>query len=228
MLKWFLQSFPDASTRPDFLVKTDHDVFINIPNLVLHLSAVLASRTLSISDGVTSEESSSSYDESDSSFSEESHSTSPFWYYIGGQLHLDPPLDMDPTSKFYISPEFWFGKTTTKYPNYIAGPCYILSGNIVETLYNATFSVPLFPLEDVYLFGLVALQHLNLTLTNIPVVDTQITKTYKIIRSHVKLQKEISMHPMEPPELMYSVFNSVNEFMIPKEGTFSKKVHLVI
>lgn len=40
MLKWFQSTFPQEKTRPRFLVKTDHDVFNHIPNIVQYLKTV--------------------------------------------------------------------------------------------------------------------------------------------------------------------------------------------
>ncbi|CAG7838405.1 unnamed protein product [Allacma fusca] len=37
MFKWFTTTYPHEGTRPKFLIKVDHDVFLNIPNLVKHL-----------------------------------------------------------------------------------------------------------------------------------------------------------------------------------------------
>jgi hypothetical protein len=37
MFKWFLTTYPHEQSRPTFLIKVDHDVFLNIPNLVHYL-----------------------------------------------------------------------------------------------------------------------------------------------------------------------------------------------
>lgn len=37
MLEWFLQFYKGTEDRPKFLVKTDHDVFVNVPNLLRHM-----------------------------------------------------------------------------------------------------------------------------------------------------------------------------------------------
>jgi hypothetical protein len=91
---------------------------------------------------------------------------------IGGQKYTKPDMDLNPTSKWHLSPKLWLNDTTpyyplmrvgkTIYPDYVGGPCYVLSVNIVPRLYEASFSVPLFPFEDLYLTGLVGHQYLRL------------------------------------------------------------------
>ncbi|CAG7816523.1 unnamed protein product, partial [Allacma fusca] len=40
ILKWFKSTYPLENSRPSFLVKTDHDVFNHVPNIVRHLQGV--------------------------------------------------------------------------------------------------------------------------------------------------------------------------------------------
>ena len=39
ILKWFKNTFPHSEFRPEFLMKMDHDVFLNLPNVVRHLKS---------------------------------------------------------------------------------------------------------------------------------------------------------------------------------------------
>jgi hypothetical protein len=207
MLKWFVQTFENSLTRPDFLVKTDHDVFINVPNLVSHLSAILRER----------KESTGTLDSSS-------------WYYIGGQKYTKPDMDLNPKSKFHISPKFWLNDTTpyylllikyhtgvgkTIYPDYVGGPCYVLSGNIVPRLYEASFSVPLFPFEDLYLTGFVGHQYLKMTVSDIPGFTTRMEEVKQMLEDDNQLRKAIALHPAEPPALISTIYYRTQALMKP-------------
>lgn len=60
-------------------------------------------------------------------------------------------VDRNEISKHYISREEYKPK---KFPDYIGGPAYIISGDILGKLYLATNEVPSIFLEDVYITGL--------------------------------------------------------------------------
>lgn len=55
-------------------------------------------------------------------------------------------------SKWY-TPLFMF---SGKYPNYLSGTAYVISGNLVKKLLNTAIETPYFHLEDVYITGICA------------------------------------------------------------------------
>jgi len=192
ILKWYLQTYPASQSQssPNFLVKTDHDVFINIPNLVAHLTSV-AERTPS--------------------------------NYLGGRVYSNPELDLNPKSKFYFSPQFWLNSSTPMWvlkfkthfrmgksplPDYVAGPCYIMSADVVHLLYQASFRTPMIIFEDAYLTGFVR-NEVNLTLSHISRtrISIKLDKSRQILEDTGKLKKVLALHPAEPPELMLQAFD---------------------
>jgi hypothetical protein len=58
------------------------------------------------------------------------------------------------TGRWGVLPEQW---STSQYPIFIAGPAYVISTDLVEQLYFASYHVPFFWLEDVYATGLLPL-----------------------------------------------------------------------
>nr|XP_022321613.1 beta-1,3-galactosyltransferase 5-like isoform X3 [Crassostrea virginica] len=56
-----------------------------------------------------------------------------------------------PLSKWYLSRDQY---SADVFPDYISGPAYVLSGDILSKLYSATKLVPYIFLEDVYLNGI--------------------------------------------------------------------------
>jgi len=218
MLKWYIQTFGESneSGSPDFLVKTDHDVFINVPNLNLYLLSIVSNAsdlsTFSRASLLPGAESKKVLTSPSSLYSSSKSPETPIslpWYFIGGEVYNDPPIESESYSKFYVDAEFWFGKSISHFPSYAGGPLYVLSGNIIPYVYNAAFSVPLFYFEDAYLLGLVANQHLHLKLTNIPGVYSNTAQSMKAIRNKFKISRMIALHSMEPPVLMHNVFNIV-------------------
>lgn len=59
----------------------------------------------------------------------------------------------DQWSKWY-TPKYMFREG--KYPNYLSGTGYVISGDLVEPLLNAALSTPYFHLEDVFITGICA------------------------------------------------------------------------
>jgi hypothetical protein len=210
LLKWFVKTFLDPSSQPDFLVKTDHDVFVNVPNLVHHLKKVMKNKTATLTDPSSSS-----------------------WYYIGGHVDEEPSVNLSPISKYYVSPKFWlnhsssydllqwkewFGIHEVVYPKFTSGTFYMLSGNIVSKLFEASLTEPLFIFEDVFLTGLVAVKRLNLTLSNVPDIrlETNWIPNFPIIPHNQMgrdiraiLENCITLHAMEPPVSMIRIYQEV-------------------
>lgn len=113
MLKWVSQYCNNAK----YLVKSDTDTFLNVPNLILKLQEVNIGRV------------------------------------ILGKIFWNSEVVRDKWSKYYVSKEIY---PEERYPDYAAGAMYVISTDIVDHLYRASFRVPLFWLEDVYVNGLLA------------------------------------------------------------------------
>ncbi len=100
-----------------FVMKTDDDVFLNLPNLLQVLM------DLSQADGPR--------------------------FAVGHVIDGAKPIT-DRNSK-------WFTPTTLLrrqvYPRYLSGSAYLLSGNIVQDMYNAALSRKTFWLEDIFVTG---------------------------------------------------------------------------
>lgn len=54
--------------------------------------------------------------------------------------------------EFRYAPSYMYDEQY--YPNYLSGAGYVMSMDVAAKLYNASLSIPLFHLEDVYLTGL--------------------------------------------------------------------------
>ena len=57
----------------------------------------------------------------------------------------------DKRSKWYVSREQY---SKDRYPPYISGTAYVMTGDIISALYNSTRHVPLLFIEDVYITGI--------------------------------------------------------------------------
>nr|XP_022287728.1 beta-1,3-galactosyltransferase 5-like isoform X2 [Crassostrea virginica] len=69
---------------------------------------------------------------------------------IGCKVRNSSPFRF-PLSKWYLSRDQY---SADVFPDYISGPAYVLSGDILSKLYSATKLVPYIFLEDVYLNGI--------------------------------------------------------------------------
>ncbi|CAH0551549.1 unnamed protein product [Brassicogethes aeneus] len=59
----------------------------------------------------------------------------------------------DSTNKWYV-PNYLYNKGM--YPDYVSGTAYVFSVDVAEKLLNASFSIPIVHLEDIYLTGICA------------------------------------------------------------------------
>jgi hypothetical protein len=95
------------------------------------------------------------------------------------------------------------GVGKTIYPDYVGWPCY---ARPQWELYEASFSVPLFPFEDLYLTGLVGHQYLNMTMSDIPGITTRMEAVKQMLEADNQLRKAIVLHPAEPPSLISTIY----------------------
>ena len=77
------------------------------------------------------------------------------------------------------------------YPLYLLGAAYVISGSAVSALYDATFRVPLFRLEDVYITGLCA-KEAGISLLNCSHLFFESKRSCRIAR------QAISAHGLKP------------------------------
>lgn len=201
MMKWYNSTYSEENA-PRFLIKTDQDVFINLPNLVSILRNTSYYRNLvSFSSNeqnvstLVPDKINLAYDPSD-----------PETYFIGGKRFENPKVESDPGSKWYIdsSERERMSWAANLYPTYTNGPCYVISGNVVNSIYETSFSVPIYPFEDVYIVGMIAYDRLNLYISNLN--EMWLDKSYiSYIRSRAKLKKMLAIHPVEYPRIMLKI-----------------------
>jgi hypothetical protein len=118
--------------------------------------------------------------------------------------HLSPKFYWlnDTTPHYLLLIKYHMGVGKTSYPDYVGGPCYVLSGNIVPRLYEASFSAPLFPIEDLYLTGLFGHQYLKMTMSDIPAITTRMEEVKQMLDDN-KLRKAIVHYIRPSPPLYY-------------------------
>ncbi|XP_071851851.1 beta-1,3-galactosyltransferase 5-like [Apostichopus japonicus] len=66
---------------------------------------------------------------------------------IIGNKYTDKPPIRDPKNKWYVSKKVF---PYAKYPPYVNGPCYVISGCLTPWLYRESLAVPYLPMEDVF------------------------------------------------------------------------------
>ena len=88
-------------------------------------------------------------------------------FQIGGRVLTGrTPNLRNPFSKWYTPPELWDSKAVA--PPYIGGPFYVIEGSFVREILKASYRVPLYHLEDVFISGMVASQQLHANLYELP------------------------------------------------------------
>lgn len=206
ILKWYNNTYTEANS-PRFFVKTDHDVFINLPNLVAALHNTSYYRNFESLSHSTISQGSIQIDKVNVHF----NPTDPDSYYIGGKRFTTPPIESNPYSKWYIGDEeresmSW---SSDVYPTYTNGPCYIMSGNVVKRIYEASFSVPIYPFEDVYVVGMVAYHKLHLQISDIDEMRLD-ARYFKLLKDRKQTEEMVAMHPVDSPTAMIKLCKRVS------------------
>jgi len=170
MLKWFTNNCPEAK----YLIKTDDEMFLNVPNIVSHINSVPQA-----------------------------------WVnYIGGQLHLNDPVDRNPYSKSFAPYDWWPG---AEYPPYVTGGLTIMSSEVVPILFNASLTVPLYHLEDIFLTGIIGFDKLNLIPSNIPGIESGVPKWIVRLKMAFSLRDlaktSVAFHCPEDPDFIKDLYN---------------------
>lgn len=96
--------------------------------------------------------------------------------------------------------------TADSFPTYAIGAGYIMSGNAVKAIYEASFSVPFHPFEDTYLIGMVATNKLHLEVGNIEHMWFDAHVLDKWVKHDWSWnQKLVALHPVDTPFVMDKV-----------------------
>lgn len=125
-------------------MKSDDDMFINVPNLIHILlggTVPVYVSTISLYDNLSVDVT------SDRNRLKESNDL------LLGFMQCSVRPVADVKSKWY-SPSYMFAGEY--YPDYLSGSSYVMSYNSVQSLYKESLRTPLYHLEDVYLTGIVA------------------------------------------------------------------------
>ncbi|XP_015112319.1 beta-1,3-galactosyltransferase 5 isoform X2 [Diachasma alloeum] len=137
-----------------FLLKTDDDIFINIPRLLSFVEEHEGQRNVI--------------------FGKLAHKWKPF---------------RDEQSKYYISSAQY---KPVLYPDFMTGPAYLLSGDVINKLYESALNQTFFNLEDVFITGMVAPK------LRIDLVHVNEFWNDKISYTFCNVQRVISIHDVEP------------------------------
>ncbi|XP_060808628.1 uncharacterized protein LOC106131756 isoform X2 [Amyelois transitella] len=125
MLKWIKNSC-NESVR--YILKTDDDMYINVPNLVMNLRNRSEEFDEKVAKGYKGKE----------------------YLLIGDLIHGAKPV-LDSHNKWY-SPRYMFGGRV--YPRYVSGTGYVLSAPAAHALYEAALTTHFFHLEDIFITGM--------------------------------------------------------------------------
>ena len=129
--------------------------------------------------------------------------------YMGGALHVRATVTRRKSSKFFVPRDLWPDR---HYPPYLSGPCYILSTDLVHQVFLASFKVPLFHLEDVYITGMVANQTLGVKLAGLP-ADVMVEKASilsRAIQFRTNVWKAIAYHGVVDGGMMKHLYRVAN------------------
>ena len=83
-------------------------------------------------------------------------------YALIGSVMETIPI-RDPQSKYYLPPNLY---PLNKFPKFLHGTGYILTGSLAVPLYNCALRTPFINLEDVFITGLCGTTQLGLRLTH--------------------------------------------------------------
>ncbi|XP_071484457.1 beta-1,3-galactosyltransferase 1-like [Diadema antillarum] len=73
--------------------------------------------------------------------------SSPRVNFITGFVHKDPGVDRNSRSKFFLTSEYY---PESKFPDYFKGMGYIMSSDLMESIYQVALTQHFFPFEDVF------------------------------------------------------------------------------
>lgn len=160
LLKWV----NDSCQHVHYVMKTDDDMFVNLPNLVKFLKNNTQNQLL-----------------------------------VGCVISGAVPIK-DWHSKWYV-PDNIYSEYT--YPNYLSGTGYVMSNDIITTLYKTALNTPFFYLEDIFITGICARK------AGIKPKNNNGFKFYKRKNDPCTFRNIITSHKMLPSEL-YEIWKKIN------------------
>lgn len=151
-LEWVDTYCPKAS----FILKTDDDMFINVPKLLM--------------------------------FIEKHHKDTKVIY---GRLAKKWKPIRNKKSKYYVSPHQYFPPV---FPQFTTGPAYLMTSDVVHSLYAKALNQTYLKLEDVFTTGIVA------QLVNVKRVHVNEFLNRRIAFNPCNIRKAISVHMVKSNE----------------------------
>ncbi|KAG4070258.1 hypothetical protein HA402_009821 [Bradysia odoriphaga] len=151
-LEWVDTYCPKAS----FILKTDDDMFINVPKLLM--------------------------------FIEKHHKDTKVIY---GRLAKKWKPIRNKKSKYYVSPHQYFPPV---FPQFTTGPAYLMTSDVVHSLYGKALNQTYLKLEDVFTTGIVA------QLVNVKRVHVNEFLNRRIAFNPCNIRKAISVHMVKSNE----------------------------
>lgn len=151
-LEWVDSYCPRAS----FILKTDDDMFINVPKLLM--------------------------------FIEKHHKETKVIY---GRLAKKWKPIRNKKSKYYVSPHQYFPPV---FPQFTTGPAYLMTSDVVHSLYSKALNQTYLKLEDVFTTGIVA------QLVNVKRVHVNEFLNRRIAFNPCNIRKAISVHMVKSNE----------------------------
>ncbi|CAG5114735.1 unnamed protein product, partial [Candidula unifasciata] len=114
----------------------------------------------------------------------------PFFF---GYLIADDSPHRDPTSKWHTPYTVY---REEKYPNFVSGTAYVMTGEAAVLSYEASLRIPLFWLEDVYITGLCARK------AQVPVYGSNLFYNVKLAATGCTFRTMASGHGYTPEEIV--------------------------
>ncbi len=114
--------------------------------------------------------------------------------FIMGDIIAGAQPIRDKKSKYFTPKSVYSGQT---YPNYVSGAAYVISGDIIPSLFEAAKKTSLFWLEDVYVTGLLARKvHAKL------IFNGKFAHRDKMLAPCQLKKKIIALHRIKPQEML--------------------------
>ncbi|KAG5676379.1 hypothetical protein PVAND_006220 [Polypedilum vanderplanki] len=209
MLKWVTNNCAD---KVKYIMKSDDDTFINVPNL-LH---VLLGGTVPLYKSTLPY-----YDKTTIYVTKSKNRLSETKHLLLGYKFCNAKKISNTNSKWYVPNYLYSGDY---YPDYLSGTAYLFTFDTALMLYNGSISVPLFHLEDVYLTAFVA-EKVKIKRTHHPLFFYQYNTKDKCSMIGMISQHQIS--PAEMQELYNFVTNLTHiHCAVPQKNFMSMKLNL--
>ncbi|XP_065332402.1 beta-1,3-galactosyltransferase 1-like [Cloeon dipterum] len=141
LLKWVRSHCRHAQ----YVMKTDDDMYVNLPKLITYLQEDLAKFRPRIAKPTAVELPATTLTSSLPDFADSLSEL------LVGTLICNAQPISNARSKWYAPKYMFEGR---RYPKYLSGTGYVMSARVVKKLFDAALHTPLFHLEDVYITGI--------------------------------------------------------------------------